>query len=182
MKKNRIPYVAIFLSTVIIGSMISINALKIEGFTIDADLKKSKFVDGVYDIPSSTVINLSDEKQLCPSGQCQVILGDNIGGTGLDLLEEQNFMNFWLDARLKDDITHADLTPKKQKLVEEISGMFACSFNDIIEENGKTKYICNDHSGGITIKHNSTSFPYTFSASFELPSRHLSLNASAIEQ
>lgn len=83
--------------------------------------------------------------------------------------------------RLQDDISNGHFTPKKQELVENMDIMFVCSFNDIQEDlkNGITKYICSDKlaARGLTRVFNHTSYPYTFSASFELPSRHFVLNA-----
>jgi hypothetical protein len=42
-----------------------------------------------------------------------------------------------------------------------------------------TKYICSDpQDGSIRRTFNDTTYPYTFTATFELPSRHLVLNAT----
>jgi len=58
---------------------------------------------------------------------------------------------------------------------------FTCSYQDIQEDLAKktTKYICSEpQDGSIRRNFNDTTYPYTFTATFELPSRHLVLNAT----
>jgi len=165
-------------SLLLLSISISINALKVEGFTIDTDLKKSQFPD-MYDFPSKVMINLSDNKDLCPSGQCEIMMDGKSTFLLFSLNEAGHYMDMSGDVRLKDDITNGNLTPKKQNLVEQIHLGFQCSFTDIIEEKGMTKYICNGDTGIVMRNYNSTTFSYPFSASFELPSMHYSLNATS---
>jgi hypothetical protein len=64
--------------------------------------------------------------------------------------------------------------------VEDVDLFFMCTFDDIQEnlKNGTTKYPCSDqYATGVTRTFNHTAYPYIFSASFELPSRHFVLNA-----
>jgi hypothetical protein len=58
---------------------------------------------------------------------------------------------------------------------------FQCNFQDIKEDTAKktSKYICSDpQDGSIRRNFNDTTYPYKFTATFELPSRHLILNAT----
>ena len=60
---------------------------------------------------------------------------------------------------------------------------FGCSLSDIQEDtkNKITKYICSRSDRDnldITRNFNSTHYPYRITASFELPSRHLVINAT----
>jgi len=87
------------------------------------------------------------------------------------------------DFALVDDNSNGHFSPKKQNLVEQMSIDFGCSFSDIQEDtkNKITKYICSPSDRDnldITRNFNSTHYPYRITASFELPSRHLVLNAT----
>jgi hypothetical protein len=87
------------------------------------------------------------------------------------------------DFNLVDDKSNGQLGPKKQKLIEQMDISFTCSLSDIQEDtkNKTTKYIClrpdRDHLD-IERNFNSTKYLYRFTVSFELPSRHLVLNAT----
>jgi hypothetical protein len=57
----------------------------------------------------------------------------------------------------------------------------SCRYQDIQEDPVKktTKYICSDlPDGSIRRSFNDTTCPYKFTATFELPSRHLVINAT----
>jgi hypothetical protein len=58
---------------------------------------------------------------------------------------------------------------------------FTCKYQDIQEDVAKktTKYVCSEpQDGSIRRMFNDTTYLYTFTATFELPSRHLILNAT----
>jgi hypothetical protein len=58
---------------------------------------------------------------------------------------------------------------------------FKSNYQDIKEDHEKktTKYICSEpQNGSIRRNFNDTTYPYTFTATFKLPSRHLVLNAT----
>jgi len=58
---------------------------------------------------------------------------------------------------------------------------FNCRYQDIKEDSAEktTKYICSEpQDGSIRRTFNQTSYPYKFTATFELPSRHLVINAT----
>jgi hypothetical protein len=72
-------------------------------------------------------------------------------------------------------------TPKKKDLIEQMNFDFTCNYQDIQENLLKktTKYICSEpQEGSITRLFNGTTYPYTFTATFELPLRHLVINAT----
>lgn len=150
--------------------------------TIDGILEEP--IANNYGIPKD-LFKISNNSKICPSNQCKIIPppGPALHPSGmfLGLNEEGNLMLLMGFFRLQDDITNGHFTPKKQKLVEDVSLSFMCTFDDIQEnvKNGTTKYLCSHGSTyGITRDFNNTDYPYTFSASFELPSRHFVLNAT----
>jgi hypothetical protein len=49
-----------------------------------------------------------------------------------------------VDFRLQDNITHADLGPKKKELVEQYSAHIICDVYDIVEKNGQELYYCHN--------------------------------------
>ena len=53
-------------------------------------------------------------------------------------------MSAMVDFTLKDDITHADLGPKKKEAIEEYSANIYCQVVDIVEENGQEVYYCDN--------------------------------------
>jgi hypothetical protein len=56
------------------------------------------------------------------------------------------FIGYQVDFRLQDDITNADLGPKKKEAVDEYSlGLSSCTVDDIIEDNDQEIYYCNGH-------------------------------------
>ena len=150
-------------------------------FNIDVILSKApSFLNtDKYKFPDNYQLDLSNSSIVCPSNDCKTKI--KLLTLGLD--EESSTMVSVGDFNLVDDISNGHLSPKKQKLIEQMSIDFGCSFSDIQEDtkNNTTKYICSQphrNDLGITRNFNSTHYPYRFAASFELPSRHLVLNAN----
>jgi hypothetical protein len=151
---------------------------------IDGFLEVPDRISKTYDFPKGGLFELSNNNTVCPSNQCKLIPNTKVTSTpsGMYLASNENGMMLTGFYRLQDNITNAHFTHKKQKLVEGVDFMFSCVFDDIQEnlKNGTTKYLCSDKStlfGAATRSFNNTNYPYNFSASFELPSRHFVLNA-----
>jgi signal peptidase I len=179
------------------GKSLSTNAnagtIRIEGTMSepDADYALQFPGDNRYYFPKDGIFEINKGK-ICPSGQCKVIPENESSMNQLELRLSEKYMAFSGNYRLQDDITNGHFTPKKQKLVEEMGITFQCNFDDIQEDlkNNITKYICTGKNdifaggllGGNAIRNfNSTFYPFTSSASFELPSRHFVLNAEDVE-
>ena len=157
-------------------------------FKIDTVLSKNpiSYADaGTYKFTKGSQLELSNSDIVCPSNNCKTTLKDE-GFTSSPILsvseESGRTLIAFGDFSLIDDKSNGQLSPKKQKLVEEMSINFGCTYNDIQEDtkNKTTKYICSepDNILSLTRKFNSTTYNYIYTASFELPSRHLVLNAT----
>jgi len=82
-------------------------------------------------------------EKICPSLQCKIDYKDRY--TYFDGPSPQDlFIRYSADFRLQDDITHADLGPKKKEAVEQYDAHMSCPVDDIIEENGQELYYCHD--------------------------------------
>jgi hypothetical protein len=156
--------------------------------------EESKTWPGTYYLPKNGIFAEINKSNICPSGQCKFIpeMDPMSDMNHIQLHFTEEYMAFSGNFRLQDDITNGHFTPKKQKLVEQMGFTFQCTYDDIQEDlkNGTTKYICSGKNdtfagtmlGGQAIRHfNNTWYPYTYSASFELPSRHFVLNAEDVE-
>ena len=103
--------------------------------------------------------------------------------TILSINEESSTIILVGDFSLIDDKSNGQLSPKKQNLIEKMSFNFGCTFDDIQEDTKKktTKYICSEPDILDIIRNfNSTHYKYRYTATFELPSRHLVLNATEV--
>ena len=132
-----------------------------------------------YELPDkgNYHFDVSNSSIVCPSTQCKITsYADKMlfitDDTGMALAGGFNLVDYK---------SNGHLTPKKQKLIEQMNFDFICTYQDIQEDLAKktTKYICSDpQDGSIRRNFNDTTYPYTFTATFELPSRHLVLNAT----
>ncbi len=153
-------------------------------FNIEVKLIKHKLFsdDNWFQFPEDYQLNVSNSSLICPSNNCKSNLKFENGSTSTLVLEEgTNSMVIIGDFRLVDDQSNGHLTPKKQNLIEQMTYDWGCQFSDIQEDTKSktTKYICSNPDNEIIIrKFNSTYYPYKITASFELPSRHLVLNAT----
>jgi hypothetical protein len=101
--------------------------------------------------PKITTFDIKGESydQICPSHQCKIV--------------EYTYTNFMpptpssmniayhIEFRYQDDITNADIGPKKKQFLEQFdASMFGCRINDIIEDNSQELYYC--ENGDNTLK------------------------------
>ena len=158
-----------------------------DAFSIDVKLKSipNAFIldksENWYKFPNNNHLDLSNSSIVCPSNQCK----SEITPDNTMLLVSDRVMTLGGDLQLVDDKSNGHLTPKKQKLIEQMNLNFFCKYQDIQEDIAKktTKYICSEpQDGSIRRNFNDTTHPYTFTATFELPSRHLVLNATEAHQ
>jgi hypothetical protein len=97
-------------------------------------------------------MNGTGYKEICPSLQCKIDYKDRSTFFSRPSPEDQ-YISYTADFRLQDDITNADMGPKKKEAFEQYSAtMYACQVDDIIEENGQELYIC--HTNDNTISRN----------------------------
>ena len=152
-------------------------------FNIDVNLKdrspgllQFNENDDWYEFPKNYELDVKNSSIVCPSNNCK-----STSDLAFIIHEDDRYMSLGGDLKLVDDKSNGQLTPKKQKLIEQMTFRFICYFQDIQEDIVKntTKYICSEpDSGSINRDYNNTYYPYTFTATFELPSRHLVLNAT----
>jgi polyhydroxyalkanoate synthesis regulator phasin len=129
--------------------------------------------------PVNRLLDVSSSSIVCPSNQCKITEDEMIFKTD----DNDGSMQLYGDFNIVDDKSNGNFGPKKQNLIEKMSISFGCHYQDIQEDPVKktTKYICsepNNNYAFMTRSFNNTLYPYTFTATFELPSRHLVLNAT----
>jgi len=129
--------------------------------------------------PVNRVVDLSNSSIVCPSNQCKITEDEMIFKTD----DNDGSMSLYGDFNIVDDKSNGHFGPKKQNLVERMNISFGCRYQDILEDPVKqtTKYICSEPNNTyayIERSYNNTLYPYRFTATFELPSRHLVLNAT----
>jgi len=95
-------------------------------------------------------MNGTGYKEICPSMQCKIDF------KGRDTYfsrpsPQDTYLSFTADFRLQDDITNADMGPKKKEAMEQYQvSLYACQVDDIVEENGQELYYCHDDSNTIS--------------------------------
>ena len=129
--------------------------------------------------PVNRLLDLSSSSIVCPSNQCKITEDEMIFKTD----DNDGSMSLYGDFNIVDDKSNGNFGPKKQNLIEKMSIAFGCHYQDIQEDPVKktTKYICSEPNNTYAYMKryfNDTIYPYRFTATFELPSRHLVLNAT----
>jgi len=130
-----------------------------------------------YELIDNNQLGVSNSSLVCPSNDCKM----TAYADRMIFISSDNYMSLAGKFNLEDDKSNGHFTPKKKNLVEQMDFEFTCNYQDIQENLTKktTKYICSDPQDGyIRRLFNDTTYPYTFTASFELPSRHLLINAT----
>lgn len=157
-----------------------------DSFNVDVFLSKGKPSPIVtseddhsvwYELVDNNQLDISNSSIVCPSNQCKMMAyADRMIFIGAD-----DYMALAGGFNLVDVESNGHFNAKKQKLVEQMNFDFACHYQDIQEDSVKntTNYICSDpDNGSIRRNFNDTTYPYKFTATFELPSRHLVMNAT----
>jgi len=80
---------------------------------------------------------------MCPSLQCKIDYKDYANFSPPNIPED-TLISSNPDFRLQDNITHADLGPKKKELVEQYGVDIYCDVFDIVEKNWQELYYCHD--------------------------------------
>jgi hypothetical protein len=88
--------------------------------------------------------NSSSYKEICPSLQCKIDYKDKYTFFSPPDIPENNLIISNFDLRLQDDITHAEIGPKKKELVEQYHVQIICNVDDIDEKNGQEVYYCHN--------------------------------------
>lgn len=110
---------------------------------LEAKVKESPRVEGAHDLDIVKFEMQGDKyKEICPSLQCEIDYKDKYTFFGSPDIPQSDLMWARAEFTLKDDITHADLGPKKKQAVEEYSANAYCRVVDIVEENGQELYYC----------------------------------------
>ena len=99
-------------------------------------------------------------KEICPSLQCKIDYKDKYTFFGPPDIPQSGLIWSEVDFRLHDDITHADLGPKKKEFVEQYTMNMYCDVNDIVEKNGQELYYCHKANlqGSIANKFDNSKF------------------------
>jgi hypothetical protein len=162
------------------GDTFNINVILLKGKPSPITFEDDSEDESVwYELPDKGdyQFDVSNSSIVCPSNQCKIMsYADKMLFITMD-----NGMALAGNFKLIDDKSNGHLNPKKQQLIEQMNFDFNCNYQDIQEDLAKktTKYICSDpQDGSIRRNFNDTTYPYTFTATFELPSRHLVLNAT----
>jgi len=125
------------------------------------------------------MISGESEKEICPSGQCRIdspvkyfhIYAPRPDGTSF---------SYDLGFRLQDNITNAELGPKKKEFVEQFtSDMFYCRVNDIIEEYGQELYYCHGDNT-LTRNFDSKTWHYDTTAIYDAKNNALKVSLQII--
>ena len=94
-----------------------------------------------YDLPEkgNYQFDVSNSSLVCPSNQCKI----TSYADKMIFITGDNYMALAGNFNLVDDKSNEHLTPKKQKLIEQMNFDFQCNFQDIKEDLAKktTKYI-----------------------------------------
>lgn len=121
-------------------------------FNIDANLKDRRAGllqfnenDTWYEFPKNYELDVKNSSIVCPSNDCK-----STSDLAFIIHEDDRYMSLAGDLKLVDEQSNGQLTPKKQKLVEQMSFTFICYFQDIQEDVVKntTKYICSEPASG----------------------------------
>lgn len=105
----------------------------LEANVIESGLKITKFeIQG----------NSEGYKWICPSLQCKIDYKDKDAFFSPPDIPENTQISSNLEFTLQDNITNADLGPKKKELVEQHGSWLLCSVYDIVEKNGQELYYC----------------------------------------
>lgn len=130
-----------------------------------------------YELINNDQLDVSNSSNVCPSNDCKM----TAYADRMIFISSDNYMSLAGKFNLEDDKSNGQYTPKKKNLIEQMDFEFTCNYQDIQENLTKktTKYICSEPQDGyIKRLFNETTYPYTFTAFFELPSRHLVINAT----
>jgi len=122
------------------------------------------------------IISGESDKEICPSGQCSIY---SEGQYTYFHGPSPNFMSIStnFDFTLQDNITNADLGPKKKEFMEQFNVRFFCNVDDIIEENGQELYYC-DGDGSISRKFDSKTWDYDATAVYDAKNNTLQVSGN----
>jgi len=119
-------------------------------FNLEARVKAVPSVQGAHDLEIAKFeIHNNNEgyKQMCPSLQCKIDYKGKYTFFSPPDIPQSDLIWAKVDFTLHDDITHADLGPKKKQLVEEYEANLFCVVGDIVEKNWQELYYC--HTTGL---------------------------------
>ena len=114
-------------------------------FELEANVNPDGAADMTITTPALTITKFEIQgKEICPSLQCKIDYKDKYTLFRPPDIPESTLVSTMVDFRLQDDITHADLGPKKKELVEEYRMDLTCDVYDIVETNGQELYYCHN--------------------------------------
>ena len=164
------------------SSVLLPSAFSKDTFNIDAKLLEYElFGDLAGKFPENYELDLSNSSIVCPSNDCKAVIKD----FSVIVNEDSSSLTATGEFNIVDDGSNGHLTPKKRNLVEQSLFRYTCGLSDIQEDIVKktTKYICAEPQVDDILRNfNNTHYPYTVTSSFELPSRHLVINAIELHQ
>lgn len=165
--------------TGIIAIAISFSSINIgygeSDFTIEATVNKPHL--------NFTKFEIQDQgyKEMCPSGQCKIdYSGDkytNFVAPSADLMYFTAFNNF----NLPNNVSNADMGPKKKEFMEKFTIFTLCRVKDIIEENGQEIYTCHNGTTLIDRKFDGREWRYDTTTTFDAKKNTLKAHGNLIK-
>ena len=126
---------------------------------LEAKVTENLDVAGAHDL-NIVKFEMQGEKykEICPSLQCKIDYKDKYTFFSPPDIPHSALIWSEVDFTLHDNITHADLGPKKKELVEQYTMNMYCDVYDILEKNGQELYYCHNSNlhGSIVNKFDSS--------------------------
>ena len=176
-----IPSIILIISIFVPANVFGASKFRLEGTLIDDPLMTT---DNYYILKSAN-ISLTKGSKLCPSDSCVITIAPLKDlSFSLSPLETQvEKLQVSGDIRISDNVSNSKFTPLKKALVENVHLGTICTMRDIQEDQAtnRTKYICGTNPDllALTRVFNDTNQLYhDVTMSFELPSKHITLEAT----
>jgi hypothetical protein len=117
-------------------------------------------------------ISGESDKQICPSGQCTINLGEYTYFSAPT--PDSMGISYTVDFKVHDNQANGNLGAKKKEFLEQFSAsMIYCKIDDIIEENGQELYYCHDISNAISRIFDSKSWQYDTTGIYDVQNNML---------
>ncbi len=147
--------------------------------TIDTKLVKTQISNNTYIFPPTFSLKSKDSR-VCPSDHCVGVIEKDNALDGISMSLDNKTMNILGLFQLKDHATDGQLAPKDQILLENLAVYISCSKIDVSQDQKtrNTKYICPKDYRYFRRTFNDTYYPLNVSASFDMPTKELTINAT----
>lgn len=122
----------------------------------------------------------SADKAICPSGQCRIGSVDQYTFFSPPTPDSMG-LAYNIEFKLIDDITNADIGPKKKEFLEQFTAsMYGCRIKDIVETNAQELYYCEDHVTSISRTFDSKVWRFNTNATYDAKNSIFKVNGKYI--